>query len=100
MATRWKSSKGTSRHGRRGSGYDGCASHEPGEACASAGCHVVSQFWQFVLLGLGTGAVYALTAQGIVLIYRGSGVLNLAQGALGMLGAFVYYKVGVEQGWS
>ncbi|HKE75872.1 MAG TPA: branched-chain amino acid ABC transporter permease/ATP-binding protein [Acidimicrobiales bacterium] len=60
----------------------------------------MSQFWQFVLLGLGTGALYALTAQGLVLIYRGSGVLNFAQGAVGMLGAFVYYRVGAERGWS
>jgi sulfate-transporting ATPase len=60
----------------------------------------MSQLWQFVLLGLGTGALYALTAQGLVLIYRGSGVLNFAQGAVGMMGAFVYYRVGAEQDWS
>ena len=46
---------------------------------------------RFAVLGLGAGAVYALTAQGIVLIYRGSGVVNFAQGAIGMIGAYVAY---------
>jgi sulfate-transporting ATPase len=46
---------------------------------------------RFAVLGLGAGGVYALTAQGIVLIYRGSGVVNFAQGAIGMVGAYVVY---------
>ena len=48
---------------------------------------------RFGVLGLGAGAVYALTALGIVLIYRGSGVVNFAQGAVGMVGAFVFYDI-------
>lgn len=47
----------------------------------------------FVLLGMAVGAVYALTAQGLVLIYRASGVVNFAQGAYGMVGAFLFYKL-------
>ena len=47
---------------------------------------------RFALLGLGAGAVYALTAQGIVVVYRGSGVLNFAHGAVGMIGAFAFYS--------
>jgi len=47
---------------------------------------------RFAVLGLGAGAVYALAAQGIVLVYRGSGVLNFAHGAIGMVGAFVFYN--------
>ena len=46
---------------------------------------------RFAILGLGAGAVYGLTAQGVVLVYRGSGVVNFAQGAVGMIGAFVFY---------
>mgnify|MGYP000165026408 CR=1 FL=1 len=42
---------------------------------------------ELALLGLGTGAIYALAAQGIVLIYRGSGVINFAHGAIALLGA-------------
>jgi sulfate-transporting ATPase len=46
---------------------------------------------RFALLGLGAGSIYALTGQGIVLVYRGSGVLNFAHGAFGMIGAFWFY---------
>ncbi len=46
---------------------------------------------RFALLGLGAGAIYALMAQGIVLVYRGSGVVNFAQGAFGMVGAYYFY---------
>ncbi len=53
---------------------------------------------RFALLGLGLGALYALTAHGIVLIYRGSGVLNLAHGAIGMAGAYVQWELAVNEG--
>src|SRR3954452_20928526 len=53
---------------------------------------------QFALLGLGAGAIYALLGQGLVLIFRGSGVLNLAHGALAMVGAFVYYELHAQHG--
>ncbi len=56
------------------------------------------QILRFALLGVATGAVYALLAQGLVLVYRGSGLLNFAQGALAMVGAYVYYEVSVEHG--
>jgi ABC-type branched-subunit amino acid transport system ATPase component/branched-subunit amino acid ABC-type transport system permease component len=47
---------------------------------------------RFVLLGIGTGGVYAMLAQGLVLVYRGSGLLNFAQGAIAMVGAYTYYE--------
>ena len=47
----------------------------------------MTTFLLFLFLGVGTGAVYALGAQGIVLIYRGSGILNFAQGAVALAGA-------------
>ena len=53
---------------------------------------------QFALLGLATGAVYALVALGLVLIYRGSGLLNFAQGAVAMFGAYAYYELTVKVG--
>jgi sulfate-transporting ATPase len=55
---------------------------------------------QFALLGLATGAIYALLSQGLVLIYRGSGLLNFAQGAMAMFGAFAYYQLTVRLGLS
>ena len=47
----------------------------------------------FVILGLATGALTGLVALGIVLVYRASGVLNFAAGALGAFGAFVCYTL-------
>ena len=46
---------------------------------------------QFALIGLGVGSAYALFAQGIVLIYRGSGIVNFGQGALGMLASYLAF---------
>ena len=46
---------------------------------------------QFVLLGLGSGALYALAALGMVLIYRASAVINFAQGAVGMAGTYLFW---------
>jgi sulfate-transporting ATPase len=60
----------------------------------------VTQFVQFVVIGLSTGALYALASQGLVLIYRGSGVLNFAQGAVAMAGAFTCYKLQLDSGWA
>ncbi|MCW2967307.1 MAG: transporter related protein, partial [Solirubrobacteraceae bacterium] len=51
---------------------------------------------RFALLGLASGAIYAVLAQGLVLVYRGSGLLNFAQGAMAMVGAYVYYELSVR----
>jgi branched-subunit amino acid ABC-type transport system permease component len=47
--------------------------------------------------GLVIGAIYGLVALGITLVYKKSGVLNFAHGEVGMVGAFVFYVVSVEQ---
>jgi sulfate-transporting ATPase len=48
-------------------------------------------FLQFLIIGLGAGATYALFAQGAVLIYRGSGLVNFAQGAVGTFAAYIAF---------
>jgi sulfate-transporting ATPase len=53
----------------------------------------VGQVIDFAFLGLGLAAVYTLLAQGIVLIYRGSGVVNFAHGAFALLGAIVFTEL-------
>jgi branched-subunit amino acid ABC-type transport system permease component len=45
---------------------------------------------ELLVAGLLAGAAYSLSALGIVVIYKGSGVLNFAQGAVGMVATFVY----------
>jgi len=53
----------------------------------------VGAYLSTLFLGAVFGAIYALLAYGLVLAYRTSGVLNFAQGALGMFFAFVYYQL-------
>ncbi|MBK5219377.1 MAG: ATP-binding cassette domain-containing protein [Thermoleophilia bacterium] len=55
---------------------------------------------RFALLGLGIGATYALASQGLIIIYRGSGVLNFALGAIGMAGAYAWWELTANQGWA
>lgn len=50
-------------------------------------------FLQSVVLGIGTGALDALLALGIVLVYRTTGVLNFAVGAIGIFACYVTYSV-------
>jgi branched-chain amino acid transport system permease protein len=45
----------------------------------------------FVILGLGSGALYAGISLGLVLDYRGSGAVNVAMGAVAQLGAYIFY---------
>jgi ABC-type branched-subunit amino acid transport system ATPase component/branched-subunit amino acid ABC-type transport system permease component len=60
----------------------------------------VQSFLQFLIVGLGAGATYALFAQGAVLIYRGSGLVNFAQGAVGTFAAYIAFVDLVdEQEW-
>src|SRR5713226_2810437 len=54
---------------------------------------------RFALLGFGVGSLYALGALGLIVIYRGSGVLNFALGAIGMAGAYLWYELRVNHGW-
>jgi sulfate-transporting ATPase len=61
----------------------------------------LQSFLQFLIIGLGAGATYALFAQGAVLIYRGSGLVNFAQGSIGTLAAYVaFVDLHGERGWS
>jgi ABC-type branched-subunit amino acid transport system ATPase component/ABC-type branched-subunit amino acid transport system permease subunit len=48
---------------------------------------------RFALLGLGLGGIYAISTLGLVLVYRGSGVLNFAQGAIAGVGAYAYWDL-------
>src|SRR4051794_29016463 len=54
---------------------------------------------QFALLGLGAGALYGLAALGLVIVYRGSGVINFAHGAVGLYGALCFYELHDIRGW-
>ncbi len=57
----------------------------------------MSQVFQFAVIGLGAGSLYAIAAIGLVLVYRGSRVVNFAQGAMGMMAAYIFYEL--HQNW-
>jgi ABC-type branched-subunit amino acid transport system ATPase component/branched-subunit amino acid ABC-type transport system permease component len=50
----------------------------------------VTLFFQFAVLGLGAGGAYAIAGVGLTQIYRGSGVLNLAHGAMAFFSAVLF----------
>ena len=50
-------------------------------------------FAPFFVSGLATAATYVLAAVGIVVLYRASGVVNFAQGAVGALAAFISWTI-------
>ncbi|HEX2349201.1 MAG TPA: branched-chain amino acid ABC transporter permease [Ktedonobacterales bacterium] len=54
---------------------------------------------ELALVGIAFGAIYSLAALGIVLIYKTTGVLNFAHGAIGMFSTFIAYEFGVVRGW-
>ncbi|UUW87085.1 branched-chain amino acid ABC transporter permease [Pimelobacter simplex] len=58
----------------------------------------MGSLFAFVLLGLFTGAAYAIMASGLVLTYTTTRVFNIAHGAFGMLLAFVFWDFTQRQG--
>ena len=59
--------------------------------------------WEFlkpyIVLGLALGGVYALSGVGIVVLYKATGVLNLAFGAVGAAGALIAYWMVNHTSW-
>lgn len=53
----------------------------------------MEQLLPFIAVGLGIGSVYALSGVGLVALYRASGVINFAYGALGGLGAMICWEM-------
>jgi len=51
----------------------------------------VKEVLLFALLGLGAGAVIAGIATSVVVTYRGSGIINLATGAIAMVAAYFFW---------
>jgi branched-chain amino acid transport system permease protein len=56
-------------------------------------------FQPFIIAGLALGGVYALSGVGMVVLYQTTGVLNLAFGAVGAMGAFTAWSLINSFGW-
>ena len=59
----------------------------------------MNEFLAFTVVGVVTGAIYAITASGLVVTYTTSGIFNFAHGAEGMFMAFLFWELHVEQHW-
>jgi branched-chain amino acid transport system permease protein len=55
---------------------------------------------QFLVTGLSLGGVYALSGVGMVVLYRATGVLYLAFGAVGAMGALIAWQLSQQDGWN
>jgi branched-chain amino acid transport system permease protein len=59
----------------------------------------MNQFAQIMIGGLLQGGVFAIIALGIALVYRVTGIINLAQGGFCILGALALYSFQLDLGW-
>ena len=60
----------------------------------------MSTFFQQVVAGLGSGAIYAALALALVLIHRATGVINFAQGEMAMFTTYIAWTLIANHGWS
>jgi ABC-type branched-subunit amino acid transport system ATPase component/branched-subunit amino acid ABC-type transport system permease component len=56
----------------------------------------VSTLLPFIVIGIVSGSVYGLTATGLVLTYKTSGIFNFAQGSVAAIAVFVFYFLHVD----
>src|SRR5436190_776409 len=59
----------------------------------------MTTFMTLTIVGIVVGCIYALSATGLVVTYITSGIFNFAHGAVGMIAAFTYWKLVVDEGW-
>jgi branched-subunit amino acid ABC-type transport system permease component len=58
----------------------------------------MNEYLPFIIFGLITGAIYGISAMGLVLTYKTSGVFNVAHGATSAVGAYIFYELRQEHG--
>jgi branched-chain amino acid transport system permease protein len=60
----------------------------------------MNEFVSFLVVGLVSGSVYAVTASGLVVTYNATGVFNFAHGSVGMFLAYLYWQLWQGWGWN
>src|SRR5579872_6753598 len=58
----------------------------------------MTTLWPFIVIGLFSGSVYAMSAMGLVLTYKTSGIFNFAYGAVAMFCGFTFWQF--RDGWA
>src|SRR6202167_4738600 len=56
------------------------------------------EFFSFLIAGIVFGAIYAVSASGLVVTYNTTGIFNVAHGAMGMVLAYLFWQL--WQGWN
>src|SRR5581483_7038172 len=59
----------------------------------------MTRLLQTIIIGAVTGSLYSLIAMGMVLVYRTTGVLNIAHGGVGVLAGFVGWDLVTRRHW-
>jgi branched-chain amino acid transport system permease protein len=59
----------------------------------------MDKFQALTVVGLVFGAIYSITAAGLVVTYTTTGIFNFAHGAIGMIAAFAYWQIVQDWGW-
>jgi branched-chain amino acid transport system permease protein len=58
----------------------------------------MSYFAELVISGLAIGAIYGLVAMAFAVIFKATGIVNFAQGEMGMLTAYATWSLSVAWG--
>lgn len=58
----------------------------------------MKEYLPFIIFGIASGSIYGLSAMGLVLTYKTSGLFNFGHGALSALAAFLFYTLHDEEG--
>jgi branched-chain amino acid transport system permease protein len=70
-----------------------------GRSGTGAASFSVGNLGTWLLAGLAIGALYALYATGLVVVYNTTGIFNFSQAAIGAFCAFLYWELRVNRDW-
>ncbi len=56
------------------------------------------QLFNFTMIGIASGCLFAIAASGLVLTYATTGVFNFAHGAVGMIAGYMFFALTVQHG--
>ncbi|HTZ08977.1 MAG TPA: branched-chain amino acid ABC transporter permease, partial [Acidimicrobiales bacterium] len=60
----------------------------------------MTEFLSLLVAGIVSGAIYAVSASGLVVTYNTTGIFNFAHGAMGMILAYLFWQCWQGWGWN
>lgn len=60
---------------------------------------MISSYTPYIIIGLVSGSIYGISAMGLVLTYKTSGIFNFAHGATSAASAYLFYELRQQRGW-